>query len=151
MNLTLWGKTAEDFDVSSQPILAMKGVKLSDYGGRSLGCVSSTVFQVNPDMPEAHKLRGWYDNVGISAQTTSISSGRGGAAGAGSGGSAWKTFQDVKLENLGNGEKPDYYTAKAMVAMINKERALYMACPTQDCNKKVSIYIDQLNLVEGLT
>jgi hypothetical protein len=27
---------------------------------------------------------------------------------------AWKTFADVKLENLGNGEKPDYCTVKAM-------------------------------------
>jgi replication factor A1 len=70
---------------------------------------------------------------------TSISAGKG--AGGGGGSSAWKTFADVKLENLGNGEKPDYYTAKAMVAMINKERALYMACPSADCNKKVRFSI----------
>lgn len=85
-------------------------------------------------MPEAHKLRGWFDNVGLSAVTSSISTTRGGA---GSGGGAYKTFAEAKFENLGNGEKPDYYNVKAMVAMINKERALYMACPSEDCNKKV--------------
>lgn len=46
VNLTLWGKTGEEFDASSQPIVALKGVKLSDFGGRSLGTVSSTVIQV---------------------------------------------------------------------------------------------------------
>ena len=51
VNLTLWGKTAEEFDVSIQPVIAMKGVKLSDFGGRSLGVVSQTVFQVRIDIP----------------------------------------------------------------------------------------------------
>lgn len=47
VNLTLWGKTAEDFDAGAQPVVALKGVKLSDFGGRSLSAVSSTVIQVN--------------------------------------------------------------------------------------------------------
>ena len=46
VNLTLWGKMGEEFDASSQPVVALKGVKLSDFGGRSLGTVSSTVVQV---------------------------------------------------------------------------------------------------------
>ena len=141
VTLTLWGKTAEDFDASAQPIVALKGVKLSDFGGRSLSTTQGTVMQVNPDMSEAHKLRGWFDNDGCSAQTNNISGVRGGGGGAGAS-NAWKSFAEVKLERLGNGEKPDYYTAKAMVAMINKERALYQACAQPDCNKKV---VDQNN------
>ena len=85
-------------------------------------------------MPEAHKLRGWFDNHGSSAVVASISSARGPGGG---GVDSYKTFAEVKIENLGNGEKPDYYSVKAMVAMINKERSLYMACPSEDCNKKV--------------
>lgn len=86
-------------------------------------------------MPEAHKLRGWYDNVGSSAITSSISGVRGQGSGASS---SYKTFAEAKFENLGGGEKPDYYSVKAMVAMINREKALYMACPSEDCNKKVN-------------
>ena len=86
-------------------------------------------------MSEAHKLRGWFDNGGSSSAVSSISTSRG--AGTGGGGS-YKTFGEAKLENLGNNDKPDYYNVKAMVAMINKERALYMACPTEQCNKKVT-------------
>ena len=33
--------------------------------------------KINPDMPEAHKLRGWFKNHGFSAVATSISSARG--------------------------------------------------------------------------
>jgi hypothetical protein len=36
----------EEFGASSRPVIAWKGVKLSDFGGRSLGTVSSTVVQV---------------------------------------------------------------------------------------------------------
>ena len=133
VSLTLWGKQAEDFDASSQPVVALKGAKLSDFGGRSLSTMSATVLQVNPDILEAHKLRGWFDNVGCTAASMSIS----GQRGQGSANSAYKTFAEVKLENLGSGDKPDYYTVKALVALINKERALYQACPSQDCNKKV--------------
>lgn len=58
-------------------------------------------------------------------------------AGSGGGGS-YKTFGESKLENLRTNDKPDYYSVVAMIAMINKERALYKACPTDECNKKVN-------------
>ena len=87
-------------------------------------------------MPEAHKLRGWYDNYGSSAQTSSISNGRG-TGGAGGGG-ALKTFAEAKEQTQNATDKPEYYSVKAMVSMINKERALYMACASDDCNKKAS-------------
>lgn len=94
-------------------------------------------------------MRGWYDNTGTSAAVTSISGVRG--AGGGGGSNALKTFAEVKLENLGSGEKPDYYSVKAMIAMINKDRALYMACPSSDCNKKVMLLImNECNLVDDL-
>ena len=91
-------------------------------------------------MPEAHKLRGWYDNIGCTSQMTSISVGKG--TGAGGVSTSWKTLAEVKSENLGNGDKPDYYTTKAKVTLINMERALYRACPSSSYNKKV---VDQNN------
>lgn len=92
-------------------------------------------------MPEAHKLRGWYDNYGSSAQISSISNGRGAGGG---GGGAYKTFAEAKgMTNIS--EKGEYYTVKAMVSMINKEKALYMACASEECNKKVKIFIPLLS------
>lgn len=54
---------AEKFDGSGQPILAIKGAKLSDFGGRSLSASFSSTLMINPDIPEAYKLRGWYVNT----------------------------------------------------------------------------------------
>lgn len=48
------------------------------------------------------------------------------------------TFLQVKELDLGHGEKPDYFNVKAYVAFAKKESCLYKACPSQDCNKKVT-------------
>lgn len=53
---------AETFDGSGQPILAIKGARLSDFGGRSLSTLYSSTVMINPDIPEAYKLRGWWVN-----------------------------------------------------------------------------------------
>lgn len=59
VRLTLWGKQAETFEHSDQPVIAFKGVKVGDFGGRSLSMFSNATMIVNPDIPEAHALRGW--------------------------------------------------------------------------------------------
>lgn len=64
---------AEEFDGSSNPVVAVKGARLSDFGGCSMSVLNSSTLQVNPDIPEAFRLRGWFDNDGKTAQTTSIS------------------------------------------------------------------------------
>lgn len=79
---TLWGTEAEEFVGTNFPVVAVKGAKVSDFGGRSLSTTFSSVMVVNPDIPEAHMLRGWYDSAGKNEKTQSIS-GRGGGGGGG--------------------------------------------------------------------
>ena len=50
---------AEYFDGSGHPVVAIHGAKVTDFGGVSLSCPGSSIFQLNPDIPEAHQLRGW--------------------------------------------------------------------------------------------
>lgn len=64
---------AEEFDGSSNPVLAVKGARVSDFGGCSLSLINSSTLQINPDIPEAFRLRGWFDNDGKTADTVSIS------------------------------------------------------------------------------
>lgn len=65
VTLTLWGNEAETFDASSHPVVAVKGSRLTEFmGSKQLGCLGSTMLRLNPDLPEAHKLRGWHDNGG---------------------------------------------------------------------------------------
>lgn len=134
VRLTLWGTTAESFDGSQQPILAVKGARLSDFNGRSLSLLSSSSFQINPDIREAHKLRGWFDNGGNNSETINLSNQRS----TGGMGTNFKVFSEAKLENLGSAaDVADYYTNKATIVLMKKENSLYTACPTESCNKKV--------------
>ena len=122
-----------------------KGAKLSDYGGRSLSVLGSTVMQINPDIPEAHKVRGWFDQgehegiQDLSNQNGSQGAGAAGGAGAMQGGGMnnWKTFDLVKDEKLGLGDKADYFSTKGIVLYAKKDNSMYMACPGENCNKKV--------------
>ncbi|XP_017688122.1 PREDICTED: replication protein A 70 kDa DNA-binding subunit [Lepidothrix coronata] len=137
---TLWGNEAEQFDGSRQPVIAIKGARVSDFGGRSLSVLSSSTVVINPDSPEAFKLRGWFDSEGQLLECASISDVRGGpAAGANTN---WKTLFEAKSENLGQGDKADYFSCVGTIVHLRKENCMYQACPSQDCNKKV---IDQQN------
>ncbi|XP_034280380.1 replication protein A 70 kDa DNA-binding subunit isoform X1 [Pantherophis guttatus] len=140
VTVTLWGVDAEKFDGSRQPVVAIRGARVSDFGGRSLSVVSSSTLLVNPDCPQSFKLRGWFDSEGQHLESVSISSGRGGLAAGGN--TNWKTLNEAKSENLGQGDKADYFSCVGTVVYLRKENCMYQACPTQDCNKKV---IDEQN------
>ncbi|XP_047141686.1 replication protein A 70 kDa DNA-binding subunit isoform X1 [Hydra vulgaris] len=132
---TIWGSEAEKFEeyTDKNPVVAIKGAKVSDFGGRSLSILNSSIFHINPDIPEAYELRGWFDNGGINEQTTSIS----GQRMEGAGGGKYKTLGQIKDEGLGMGEKPDYFNVRAFIVFYRKENCMYQACPGADCNKKV--------------
>ncbi|XP_053187878.1 replication protein A 70 kDa DNA-binding subunit-like [Scomber japonicus] len=139
VTVTLWGEEAEKFDGSGQPVVAIKGARLSDFGGRSLSALFSSTVMVNPDMPQAFRLRAWYDKEGYAVDSQSLTEARS----VGSRGKMnWKTLSDIKNEHMGHRDKADYFSCMATVVYIRKENCLYQACPSADCNKKV---IDQEN------
>jgi len=141
ISATLWGKTAEDFDGSENPVILLKGAKVGEYNGKNLSVGGATVMQINPDIPESFKLRGWFDNGGCDGAFTELSNtgqmSGGGSTGGGMTQSNWKTLDSLKLEQLGMHDKPDYITCKAIVLYCKKDNSMYMACPTEGCNKKV--------------
>ncbi|KAJ9648906.1 Replication factor A protein 1 [Coniosporium tulheliwenetii] len=135
VRLTIWGDTAHSFDAPEGSAIAFKGVKVSDFGGRSLSLLSSGSMTVDPDIDEAHKLKGWYDAQG---RHDTFQSFQNMGASLGGGGNSSKTIQEVKDENLGmNEEKPDYFNLKATVVFIKQDNIAYPACLSPDCNKKV--------------
>uniref|UniRef100_A0A3Q2V981 Replication protein A subunit n=1 Tax=Haplochromis burtoni TaxID=8153 RepID=A0A3Q2V981_HAPBU len=139
VTVTLWGEEAEHFDGSTQPVVAIKGARLSDFGGRSLSALFSSTVMVNPDIPQAFRLRAWYDREGFAVNSQSLTETRSAGTGLNMN---WKTLSDIKNEDMGHGEKAQYFSCVATVLYIRKENCLYQACPSADCNKKV---IDQQN------
>ncbi|CAD6242557.1 GSCOCG00009510001-RA-CDS [Cotesia congregata] len=131
VTLTLWGTQAENFDGSNNPVIALKGVRIGEYqNGKTLSTISSTAMQIDPDIPEAHRLRSWFINEGQTTEVKSISK-------AASGPSQWLSIQDAEQEAQSAGTKPVNFTCKAAISIIRAERALYKACPTDGCNKKI--------------
>jgi replication factor A1 len=114
--------------------VAFKGVKVSDFGGRSLSLLASGSMTVGPDIDEAHKLKGWYDAQGRDDQYTSHAN----TISTGSGrNDVTKTIAEVKDESLGMSESPDYFTLKATILFIKQDNMYYPACKSERCNKKV--------------
>jgi len=144
LQLTLWGKSAETFNPTGNPVVAIKGCKVSDYSGVSLGALSSSLVQVNPDIQKCHELKGWYEQDGCEASFKSMSErGSGGADGIPGSGSNIKTIGEVKSLQVGlNSDKGEYYSTVATSVMFQKDKALYQSCiqsgsDGKGCNKKV--------------
>lgn len=53
------------------------------FAGRSLSVAGSSQMVVNPDVSEAHTLRGWYDSEGANMEFNSYRNEGGQGAGAG--------------------------------------------------------------------
>lgn len=136
VRVTIWGKTALSFDAKPESVLALKNCKVGDYGGRSLSLLSSGSLTVDPDIAEAHKLRGWYDSQGRQAEFSSHTNLAG--AGVASGRrEETKTIAQVRDENLGMSENNDYFSIKATIIYIKQENPAYPACLSEGCNKKL--------------
>ncbi|KAH8354298.1 hypothetical protein KR084_006171 [Drosophila pseudotakahashii] len=134
INLTLWGDEAVNFDGHVQPVILVKGTRINEFnGGKSLSLGGGSIMKINPDIPEAHKLRGWFDNGGGDNVANMVSARTGG----GNFSTEWMTLKDARARNLGSGDKPDYFQCKAVVHIVKQENSFYRACPQSDCNKKV--------------
>ncbi|OAP59032.1 hypothetical protein AYL99_06329 [Fonsecaea erecta] len=138
VRLTIWGKTASSFDIPPESVVAFKGVKVSDFGGRSLSLLSSGSVTANPDMPEAHRLKGWYEDQGRSGNFATHAGIQGAVApGSGSRGDPFKTIAQVKDEQLGMSDNADFFSVKASIQYIKQDNFCYPACLSEGCNKKV--------------
>jgi len=140
LRLTLWGTQAERFDADANVVIAVKGCKIGDFGGVSLGALNSSIVQINPDMPKSHELKAWYDKTGHNATFQTAS--QDGMSGGGAGGN-FMTIGETKSSQIGiTNEKGDYYSTTATTVMFQKDRAVYPACTSpgadgKGCNKKV--------------
>lgn len=132
VRLTLWGKHAQDFNIPQETIVAFKGLKVSDFNGRSLSMLNSGMIIADPQVEEAYVLKKWYDKQGkeetfITHQSTVTAIRK----------EERKTIAQIKDEQLGMTEQPDYFSIKATIVFFKQENAFYPACPSDGCNKKV--------------
>lgn len=147
VELTLWGdfcnregqKLQELVDGGFFPVLAVKAGKVNDFSGKSIGTISATQLFINPDFPEAHRLREWFDGGGKDSASVSISKDIMPGAPKNE---IRKTVSQIKEEGLGRSGKPDWITVRATISFIKTDTFIYTACPLmigdRQCNKKVT-------------
>ncbi|KAK2615883.1 hypothetical protein N8I77_002606 [Diaporthe amygdali] len=135
VRVTIWGKTANSFDAPLESVVAFKGVRVSDFGGRSLSLLSSGTMAINPDIAEAHRLKGWYDASGRTGNFASHNNmaSMGNATGRKD---DTKNILQVKDSQLGMDDTA-YFTVKATIVYIKQDNFCYPACRSEGCNKKV--------------
>lgn len=140
VRLTIWGNTAQTFDAQPGAVMAFKGVKVGDFGGRSLSLLSSGSVASDPDMDDAHRLKGWYDAGGHADKYTSHAQVMGSTGGPSN--QNLKNIGQVRDEQLGMGEEATYFALKATVVFVKSDSGFsYPACRTvepQQCNRKVT-------------
>ncbi|BHF66814.1 60S acidic ribosomal protein P1 [Sparganum proliferum] len=140
VRLTLWGNEAVEFDGSTNPAVVIKSAKISDFNGRSLSTTAQSSLVIAPtNIPEALRLKGWYEREGRLANFETYRGELGGPGGADglSGGRGLNLLSDCSAPGVGTNPKGDYFTCKATVTFMKKENFMYQACPTEGCNKKV--------------
>jgi replication factor A1 len=146
IELTLWGnycadpgqQLEQDNQQGAHPVVAIKSTRVGEYNGKTLGSISSTQIRVNPDIPEAGRLRHWWDKLGGAHQEAVQLNTQGG------GGSDRRVcLADIRDEGLGTHGKPDYVEVLATISFIRNETLFYPACALQragrTCQKKLTL------------
>jgi replication factor A1 len=125
-------------DSGSNPILALKGGRISDFSGRSVVTIGTTQLKINPDMPMAERLKQWYMAGGKTAPCVSLSQDTSNISRI----YVQKTIAQIKDENLGRSDKPDFITVSAVISHVVADNFCYPACTLdlngKRCNKKVT-------------
>ncbi|XP_031483992.1 replication protein A 70 kDa DNA-binding subunit A-like [Nymphaea colorata] len=146
VELTIWGnfcnvegqRLQEMCDSGMRPVLAVKAGRVSDFSGKSVGTISTSQLFIDPEFPEAQRLREWFNREGKNVATPSISRDNSMSGKT----DVRKTVSQIKDEGLGRAEKPDWITVKAVVAFVKVDNFCYTACPLmvgdRQCNKKVT-------------
>ncbi|KAJ6347700.1 hypothetical protein OIU76_004229 [Salix suchowensis] len=146
VELTLWGNFCNSegqrlqhiCDSGGFPVLAVKSGRVSEFNGKAVGTISTSQLFIEPDSPEASRLKQWFDREGRNTPSLSISRetstmGRS---------DVMKTISQIKDERLGTSEKPDWITVPATVIYVKSDNFCYTACPImsgeRQCNKKVT-------------
>ncbi|XP_052174654.1 replication protein A 70 kDa DNA-binding subunit B-like [Diospyros lotus] len=132
------------------PVVAIKSLKVGDFQGVSLSALSKSLVAINPDRPEARKLRSWYDSEGRETSMASVGSGLSPTTNSGmrSMHSDRVALSHITSNPSLGAEKPVFYSIKAYISFIKPDQTMwYRACKA--CNKKVTEAIGSGYWCEG--
>lgn len=143
IDVTLWGSQAEKYDdtaLAGRPTVAVKGCKVSDYGGRCLTASFQSQVFVNPEHPDAVALRTWFDaRVSSSAAVIESLSTSGGGGSSNDPRLQLSDIAHIDAATLAS-NSGEYFSVMATSTAIRADMdkpPYYNACSQAGCQKKV--------------
>lgn len=149
VRVTVWNDATYNFPAETAigDIIALKGVMVSEFKGKTLSTTSHTVITLDPPVPETAIVRSWYaSNVteetifnplsavyDVSSRNRDLSD--------------YRTVSQLTLDlvvaktapnTAGNPMNQLYSSIYGSIIYINTSSAMYKACSTPDCQKKVT-------------
>jgi replication factor A1 len=139
IDVGLWNKMARDFNLDPGTPIAIKGCKINEFNGKQLSLLPSAIVSPNPDLPDAYKLKGWYDNEGSTESYKNLRTNTNNNSNLTSKESIEQriTILNAHESKLGFNEKPDYLSIKGSISFIKPDNFSYPACSSEGCSKKV--------------
>ncbi|CAG2113357.1 unnamed protein product, partial [Medioppia subpectinata] len=131
VRFTLWNEVAEQFDGQTNQIIAIKNAVVGEFNGRTLSGVSSTTYQLDPDIPETNILKEWFEREGQTLSTNTLSKSYEGIRD-----NEWKFLSQINEQTV-NGDNRSYFNIRARVVQTGRN-PIYKACGQNGCLKKVT-------------
>ncbi|OQR78825.1 replication protein A 70 kDa DNA-binding subunit-like [Tropilaelaps mercedesae] len=136
ITLTLWNDSAITFQGENNPILLVTKARISEFNGSvSITTGQASALELNPDLNRGNELKLWWRADGSKSEFESIRGSGGGTEYV----QEWMDFELMarKGETFDVSDKPIYVWNRVTITMFNKDNALYKACSSDNCMKKV--------------
>ncbi|KAK4526405.1 hypothetical protein GAYE_SCF23G4319 [Galdieria yellowstonensis] len=139
IRLTLWKDNAEKLLTSAEgnPVLLCKGVRRGDFNGISLDATTQSCFEVNPDIKEAHELRGWYETTGKNKEVTQLEGATPSSLGNARERKTILQANEEDIPKLISDPRGVQFIVRGYLHYIRKEGTLWYTASPED-NKKVT-------------
>jgi len=135
IEVTLWGGQATDFPEGGEPVVAIKGLRVTEWNQKSLNTMRGSVVEVAPTLDATTRLQSWWaGGGGGSIASLSVREARG----------AGRDETRISLESLKEMQpaagEMQYATVRGFISRLNPSRddsraIWYSSCPK--CSKKV--------------
>ncbi|CAG2165033.1 unnamed protein product [Oppiella nova] len=141
VRLTLWRREAEEFAGCTGQVMAIKNAIVGDFRGRTLSCAPNATLELDPDLPEAHILKGWYERelaLGGAGNLKSVQPLSKASGDAANGANEYRFLAQINEQSVPQDGQSLYYNCKGTVVATNRaDRHLYKSCGNNGCSKKV--------------
>lgn len=136
--LTLWGEQAQNFQGEEKQVIAVKGVSVGEFRGKTLSAQFNSLIDIEPDLAETHLLHTWYMTLDDNATFNALSKGldQNGIV------NNTKYIADVDARNIQHGETLNFNCTATVETFNRISNHLYKSCGFNNCPKKV---IDENN------